>query len=334
MSGIKTSGASSFKSAIDTLAKTNISGLTEAFSGSTSKVVSIGSKLSKSLATGFKSNNSALTTASNSIVNSMQKTIVGKAQAFLTAGKMLGDRLASGINSKKGAVSSATRSLVSSGASSLRSYYSSFYSAGSYLVSGFASGISSNSYKAKAKAKAMALSAYNAAKKALDINSPSKVFRKLGYSVPEGFAQGIDRMSKCVDESSVGMAERAFNGTENALLGIANLINNDIDTQPTIRPVVDLSDVRNSANSISNMFSSDSMIGVTADVNAIKSSMSRYGQNGSNEDVVSAINKLRSDIDGLGRPSYTINGITYDDGSNITDAVKSLIDAARVERRR
>ena len=334
MSGIKTSGASSFKSAIDTLAKTSISGLTDAFSGSTSKVVSIGSKLSKSLATGFKSNNSALTTASNSIVNSMQKTIVGKAPTFLTAGKMLGDRLASGINSKKGAVSSATRSLVSSGASSLRSYYSSFYSAGSYLVSGFASGISSNSYKAKAKAKAMALSAYNAAKKALDINSPSKVFRKLGYSVPEGFAQGIDRMSKCVDESSVGMAERAFNGTENALLGIANIINNDIDAQPTIRPVVDLSDVRNSANSISNMFNSDSMIGVTADVNAIKSSMSRHDQNGSNEDVVSAINKLRSDIDGLGRPSYTINGITYDDGSNITDAVKSLIDAARVERRR
>ena len=32
-------------------------------------------------------------------------------------------------------------------------------------------------------------------------------------------------------------------------------------------------------------------------------------------------------------PPYTINGITYDDGSNVTKAVETLVRAAKIERR-
>ena len=332
MSGLKTSGVSSFKTAIDTLAKTNISGAVKAFSGSASKLVSVGSKMSSSLAKGFKSNQSALNSAASSMISSMQKAIISKASAFNTAGKTLGDKLATGIQSKKGTVTTATRSMVSSCSSVLRNQYSNFYSAGKYLVEGFAQGISSNSFKASLKAKAMAKAAYEAAKKELKINSPSKLFRSLGYSVPEGFAQGIDRMSKYVENSSEGMAKAAFNGTENALSKLASAVNNDIDVQPTIRPVVDLSDVRSSANSISSMFNNDSMVGVRADVNAINSSIGNR-QNGTNNEVVSAINKLRKDLGNVGNTYYTIDGVTYDDGSNISEAVKTLVRAAKVERR-
>ena len=129
------------------------------------------------------------------------------------------------------------------------------------------------------------------------------------------------------------MAKTAFYGTENTLSKLAGIINNDIDAQPTIRPVVDLSDVKNSVSSISDMFNSDSMIGVTADINAIRSSMNNNSQNGINDDIVYAINKLRGDLNKFDRPSYTINGITYDDGSNITSAVESLVRAAKIERR-
>ena len=333
MSNINSNGVSSFKSAVNVLAKTNISGAVKSLSSSTSKLGSVGSSMSSSLVKGFKSNQSSMISAANSIVSTIRKTITSKESAFDTAGELLGTRLASGIQSKKAQVISNTRSLVSSCASSLRSYYNSFYSAGSYLVSGFANGIGSNSYKATLKAKAMAKAAYTAAKNELDINSPSKLFRRLGYSVPEGFAQGIDRMSKCVEDSSIGMAKTAFYGTENTLSKLAGIINNDIDAQPTIRPVVDLSDVKNSVSSISDMFNSDSMIGVTADINAIRSSMNNNSQNGINDDIVYAINKLRGDLNKFDRPSYTINGVTYDDGSNITSAVESLVRAAKIERR-
>jgi hypothetical protein len=57
-------------------------------------------------------------------------------------------------------------------------------------------------------------------------------------------------------------------------------------------------------------------------------------QNGrNNSDVVSAIKALRKDMANMPRESVTINGITYDDGSNIVGAVESLVRAAKIERR-
>ena len=62
--------------------------------------------------------------------------------------------------------------------------------------------------------------------------------------------------------------------------------------------------------------------------------MNDNSQNGVNDDLVSAIDKLRKDIANINNTTYTINGVTYDDGSNISDAVKSIVRAAKVERRR
>ena len=57
-------------------------------------------------------------------------------------------------------------------------------------------------------------------------------------------------------------------------------------------------------------------------------------QNGVNADVISAIDNLGRKLGNISGDTYQINGITYDDGSNVSDAVKTLIRAARVERRK
>ena len=61
--------------------------------------------------------------------------------------------------------------------------------------------------------------------------------------------------------------------------------------------------------------------------------MNRRIQNGTNDDVVSAIEGLGRRIGNMPRNTYQVNGITYDDGSNIAGAVRELIRAARVEGR-
>ena len=179
----------------------------------------------------------------------------------------------------------------------------------------------------------MAKAADDATKDELDINSPSKVFRRLAYCIPEGFAQGIDRMGKCVENSSTNMAKNAIKGTSDALTKISDLINGDIDAQPTIRPVLDLSDVRSGAGSLSAMFNDGGTIGLRANVNTVSSLMNQNRQNGTNSDVISALDKLNKSINNLERPSYVINGVTYDDGSNVSNAVESLVHAAKIERR-
>ena len=52
------------------------------------------------------------------------------------------------------------------------------------------------------------------------------------------------------------------------------------------------------------------------------------------DDLVSSINILRNDLGNVGNTYNSINGITYDNGSEISEAVGTLVRAARMERRR
>ena len=270
--------------------------------------------------------------AATKMLDSTISKIESKENKFKSAGKKLTDNLIKGLKENKKDIPKAVTGSLDDAVSDIEESYTDFYNAGSYLVEGFASGISANTWKAEAKAKAMAEAAEEAAKEALDINSPSKVFRRVGYSVPEGFAQGIDRMGGMVKVASVAMANRAFDSTKGALSKLSRLFDGEIDTQPIIRPVVDLSDVASSVGTMNSMLNTTPSIGVLSNVSAI-SSMMNNRQNGGNEDVISAIHDLGKQISRSSGDSYSINGITYDDGSNVSDAVRTLVRAARIERR-
>lgn len=249
------------------------------------------------------------------------------------AAKKLADAVIDGFESKEADVKAAGKALAQDAIDGVRDKYDSMKSAGKYLVDGFAAGIDAKSYSAAAKAKAMAEAAINAAKKLLKINSPSKVFRAIGYSIPEGLAAGIDKMGYMVADSSIGMAGTALDNVRRSISNISDLVNADIDSQPTIRPVMDLSDVKTGTAALNDMLGMNSSVGVNAHVGSISSMMNRRSQNGANDDVVSAIDKLNKRMDNLGNTTYQINGITYDDGSNVTDAIATLVRAAKIERR-
>lgn len=251
------------------------------------------------------------------------------------AAAKLADKVADGAKSKKEDVKDAFKDLAEAGVSAIKTQdrYADYKAAGKYLVQGFAAGIDKNTYLATAKSKAMAEAALSAAKAALKVNSPSKVFRDVvGRAVPEGFAAGIDKFGYYVTKSTSTMASNAIDGTKKAIANLANMVDSDIDTQPTIRPVLDLSDVASGAKTIGGMFNMTPSVGVLSRVGGI-SSMMNQNQNGVNDDVVSAINDLKNALGNRSGDTISINGITYDDGSNIADAVKSLVRAARVERR-
>ena len=99
-----------------------------------------------------------------------------------------------------------------------------------------------------------------------------------------------------------------------------------------------MSSVEEGANAINSLFAKQQMVSLgiqnRGNINAISNAM-RGGQVvATNDDVVNAIDSLKKVISGNTGNSYTIDGITYDDGSNISNAVKSIIRAAKVERRR
>ena len=330
LSGLDTSGIGVFKSAVGELSTVNVGTVIDAFSGASERMSAVGTSLITSLSKGMRSGSAAINSIAASIVSSMSSSIKSKSASLATAGKALASSVASGFTSNRSAVVNSAGSVASSGESAVRGYYRSFFQAGNYLVTGFARGIELSTWVAKQAAKKMAEDAMNEANTTLDVGSPSKEFIKIGGYVAEGFAIGISDLSYKSTDAAEGMATSAMNTTRTAMSKVLDAINADMDAQPTIRPVVDLSDVQTGVNAINGLFNTTKSVGVQANLNAIGYSMNAMRQNGKNDDVISAINKLNDKLDGVGNTYNTINGVTYDDGSNVTDAIETLVRYAKI----
>ena len=333
LAGLDTSGVSSFKTAINQLSTVSIEELVEAFSGASSKLSSAGADMIEGLTKGMRSKLSTVKVVTVLVATTSVDAITSKIAAFSKAGGDMATKLASGFSSKKSSITSAISSCLSSATTTLRNKYTAFYNAGAYLVKGFAKGIDENTWRAEAKARAMAEAAVEAAKDELEINSPSKVFKKIGSGIPEGFAMGIGMLGGSVKDSVASMASTAITATKSTMGTILDALSADMDAQPTIRPVIDLSNVRTGANAINGMFDGVRTVGVRANLNAINATMNARLQNGSNDDVVSAINELNAGLKNVRGDTYNFEGITYSDGDEVSDAVQTLVRHIRLGRR-
>ena len=333
LAGLDTSGVSSFKTAINQLSTVSIEELVEAFSGASSKLSSAGADMIEGLTKGMRSKLSTVKVVTVLVATTSVDAITSKIAAFSKAGGDMAMKLASGFSSKKSSITSAISSCLSSATTTLRNKYTAFYNAGAYLVKGFAKGIDENTWRAEAKARAMAEAAVEAAKDELEINSPSKVFKKIGSGIPEGFAMGIGMLGGSVKDSVASMASTAITATKSTMGTILDALSADMDAQPTIRPVIDLSDVRTGANAINGMLDGVRTVDVRANLNAINATMNARLQNGSNDDVVSAINELNAGLKNVRGDTYNFEGITYSDGDEVSDAVQTLVRHIRLGRR-
>jgi hypothetical protein len=333
MVGMDSSGVDSFKTAVNNLAKTNLDGLVQTFSVSTAKLTNAGKNMFEAILDGIKSTKTRFVTVTGEMIVAAIDAIESKGIQFKVAGIEIISKFINGVLSGKSRVSSAFTSALSAALTAINGYRTSFYSAGAYLVSGFVNGISANRYKAAAQAKAMAAAAASAARKELDEHSPSRVGYGIGDFFGIAFVNAIADNTKRAYSASADLANSAKTGLKNAFDKVGRIISGEVDVNPTIRPVLDLTDVRSGANAIGNMFSLTPSVGVLAQVGAVNSMMNQRSQVASNDDVVYAINKLQKALANVGGVTNVINGVTYDDGSNITDAVRTLVRAAKIDRR-
>ena len=295
-----------------------------------SQFLSAGKQWVSSLASGVRGAVGTVTGAISSLVSSA----VGKARSaagqFMSAARTWASQLASGIRSGAGQAASAVRSCVSSAVSAARGAAGQFVSAGRSMIQGLISGIKSAAASVASAARSVVQGAINAAKSALKINSPSKVFIEIGKFTGEGFVVGMDRTAGAVANSAASLADSAISNVRNSISKIANAVSDNIDAQPTIRPVLDLSNVEAGARSLNGMLDGSQL---SASLSGDMSRSIGTIQNGNNNgELLSAIKDLQGNVGNSG-DTYQINGITYDDGSAISSAVQTLIRAAKIERR-
>lgn len=332
LAGFDSSGVDAFKQAVKDLSKVNLDGIAEAFTNTVSSLKAIGGDMGAALAEGLKSKLSQTKASAAVLVNEAAAMIETRASKFKSAGEKLVTNLSDGMTSKKGTVSDAGETLASSAASGAESGVSGMQGAGVDLGAGLVAGINSMVGAAYDAGFALGQAAVRGEKDGQASASPSKLTIKAGKWIGEGLIIGMKRMGNAVYNAGESMGKDAVGSISSSVSRISDMINSDIDAQPTIRPVLDLSNVETGMGAIGSMFGSNS-IGLMTNVGAVSTMMNRRGQNGANSEVVSAIDKLRKDVGNLQTNSYNIGGVSYEDGSAVGTAINELIRAMRVEGR-
>lgn len=274
ISGVKSQDGNT-KTAITNI----ISGCITAINNKQTQFNTAGANLMIKLIAGVKSKDYETRNAFVNILSSCLTAIANKYPEFQNAGMQCMIKFIAGVKEKAEEVKTAFTGNLNASVTAIRDYHDQFKQAGTYLVEGFADGISENTYRAEAKARAMARAAAEAAEDELDEHSPSRVGYHIGDFFGLGFVNAIGTYAVKAYNASAEMADSAKTGLGNAIAKVKDMIDNGVDGQPTIRPILDLSDVEEKSHRLNTLFSRSQALTVSTGIAAAR------GRNLQNEDT-------------------------------------------------
>lgn len=292
ISNMKTNSVAEFNRALSELSKTSINGFVKSFSGSGPRLSAAGVNMMNSLIKGIASRQTGLYSMIRNMINGITKPITISSAKFVLLGKMMMTRFTSGIASSMSRIPPVISSRLAAAVNIIRSYSSRFERAGINLGAGLIIGIRSQVSRAYHAGYVLGSAAVQGEKDGQRSNSPSKLTIENGKYLGEGLIIGINSMISKVYNKGYGLGESATDSISKAISKISDVVKNGIDVSPTIKPVLDLSNVTSGVKSIGELFNGQS-VSVTSNLNSISSSMNR--QNG-NYDLLREIKGLRGDL--------------------------------------
>ena len=175
---------------------------------------------------------------------------------FQTLGEGLVQALANGIKSKQSTAEEAARAVCSATMNAFRNNLSAddLKGVGANAAQGLADGIRSKINEIADAAIDAAKRAVREAKKELDEHSPSKVFFKIGENVDLGMINGIRAYLRRVGDAGTELGRETIDSMKSAIRHISDIVNGEMDTEPTIRPVLDMTNVQNGVSEINSLF--------------------------------------------------------------------------------
>ena len=298
-----------------------------------------GSNLMSKMISGIKSKEINIAVTVSNIVTSCLNSINEKQTLFYNGGSTLMSKMSSGIASRLREAIDNTEKVLNGCKEKIEVYYTIFYNIGSYLVDGFASGIDKNTYKASATAKAMAEAAATAAKKALDEHSPSKVGYQIGDYFGVAFVNAIGDYVEKAKDIGKELGNSAKGGLQNSILQLKDIATGDLQLQPTIRPVFDLSEIQNGIDETDSLLNglNGNRISTSFELaNQAQNHMEYAGTQADNNQMKVAVEQLNKAVDNLGKNSgNTIENTFNIRGSNpeeIAEEVSNILQR-QIERR-
>jgi tape measure domain-containing protein len=302
-SNINFDNLDNFGGSLQSIGADTLQGFIDAFSGSYGRVAAAISSFSSDVDEAYK-------------VNGKYKMIL--------IGKHMVEHIIDGLDSKNDSLKSTINNMCNNIYNTFSDYREHIYNVGAYLTNGLIAGMNSKKDNVIRAAKGLTDFIGPVMQNNLEENSPSKLTYRIGAYVGEGLANGMMSTVGMIQTASDGVSEAATMSLQDALY---NAVTNfdDANLHPTITPVVDMSEVNAGFSDISSRLSNYTI--------GMRGSLPTLGYEMTATDVVDAIGGLSDVLGNQSGDTYNINGITYDDGSNVASAVQQLIYAANVSRR-
>lgn len=266
------------------------------------------------------------------LVDAAKAVITGSIDAIKEKGREFLQGMVDGIKDKWDAAKKAVTDAIDRAKEAASNLGDDLVQAGKDLMNGFKEGIKKKAQEIYDAAKSVVEGAIKKAKEALGIASPSKVFIEIGKFTSMGFAVGMEKYGYQAAAVAGDVANAVIDNVRDPLSNVAKIMDGDLNIDPVITPVMDLSNIKAGTRALNGMVQ-DGTMQINGVSGRLAGSIGIIQNGNNNADIVSALKDLQSSVANSGGNTYTINGITYDDGSNVANAIGTLVRAAKIERR-
>ena len=249
--------------------------------------------------------------------------------------KIMNSGLIQGIKDKLSHLKETVRDLINKAKEVISDKVDDFKSVGKNVIDGFINGVKGMASKIKKAVKDTVGNAVEGVKDFLGIHSPSRLFAQIGRYTDEGFINGVKAYAGKVSDATVDMGKGAVGAMSDTLSTIADLVSSDIDAEPTIRPVMDLSNIQNGANKLFSMIKNVDGYSLSGSLDIANRTGSRINEVRSkatdNSSVLDKISDAVGNFNGGNSFENTFN-ITGNNPKEIAEEVSNIIQR-QVERR-
>lgn len=250
----------------------------------------LGTEMSQNLANGIQNGISQVGAAATTIVNNLKVSFDGAVAESTRSGAAIGIEFVRGIQNGISGAASAGQQLAQAAVQAVQSSVGQFTQIGYQFSNGLAQGIRNGSSIVSSAVQSVVNQAVNAARSAAQVHSPSRVFAKIGEYFSLGMAKGIDEGAREVAKSTDALVNDAVDGVANAMSKIVDTLNTDVDMDPVITPVLDLSNIQNNSKKLNQMLSKNKMtIDAVSDISMNHNAMQQAAIDQQNRGVTASI---------------------------------------------
>jgi len=245
-----------------------VTSLLEALLKHVPRIIQVGGELIIALLKGLGANIEEITKAGVDLILAFLRGLSSRIFAIVDTAFQIIIRfingLAEAVRKNSRALFRAVSNLISAIISAIFELMGGIINVGGEIIKGLIKGIGGMAKELKNAIIGVVGGAYDSAKEFLGISSPSKLFADLGLNLGEGFIIGINNMSGKVAKTSEELGMTAVDVMKRSLSKLSNVFSEDLDMHPTIRPVIDMTDVEKGLNST---FNKGQMIDVSGVIN-------------------------------------------------------------------